>query len=448
MYGEMRNAINKALNDGRKKFIIYPFGEQGQRFKEILNNEYGITEEFVIDNRAEASEEHIRRLKKLTPQMLENHTVFLVSDNLDIYFQLRNQLLELIPKKNVIDVLLGQINTFDAVKEKVQEGKNIKVIFNQLLRYEGGKTFNTIGKNTGNLVYMEAAKEHLNYDIEVRMTSEWMKEGLGKSNVSSIMPASNFIDSETVWYEDLIPILENTDMQFTLAGLGAQASFDETPKEVILKLSDKQKYFLHLASEHTATIGVRGEFTAECLKGMGINNVELIGCPSFYQYLGNYPVLQLPRLDKVLYTADQSKRKVYTLAAQVNSCLICQHSGDAGCVGGKSIFFDDFKGWSEFITNENFTFAFGSRFHGNMMALRSKVPTVWVVHDWRTLELVRYLGLPYINYGDGKFRNMKHVEELLEYCDYSGVYKRYPKLYKKYCGFIRKNFDRDFGREV
>ena len=237
-------------------------------------------------------------------------------------------------------------------------------------------------------------------------------------------------------------------MQFTLVGLGAQASFDEMPKEVISRLSSKQKYFFKLASEHTVTIGVRGEFTAECLKEMGIHNVEVIGCPSFYQYSENYPELQQPTLDKVLYTAEQSKKRVYDLAAQTNSVLICQHNGDSEHIAGKAYYFDDFKEWNRFIVNGNFTFAFGSRFHGNMMALRNKVPTVWVAHDWRTLELVRYLGLPYINYNDEKFKNMKHVEELVEYCDYSEVYKRYPKLYKKYCGFIRKNFDEDFGRKV
>lgn len=448
MYIEMRNAINKALNDGKKKFVIYPFGEQGRIFKEILNNEFGIQEEFIIDNNINFTTERIYRLKELTPKMLESYTIFLVSDNLDIYFQLRSQISKVVQNKNIIDVLLGDINTFNFIKDKAQTKKNIKVIFNQLLRYEGGKSFNTIGKNTGNFVYMEAAKEQLHYDIEVRMTQEWTKEKMGKSNVSAIMPASNFINSETVWYEDLIPILENSDMQFTLVGLGAQASFDETPKEVISKLSDKQKYFFQLAGEHTNTIGVRGEFTAECLNKMEINNVEVIGCPSFFQYAKKYPKLQLPKLDKVLYTADSSKRKIYTLAEQTNAMLIGQHGRDADYAVGKSIFFDDFEQWSEFILREEFTFAFGSRFHGNMMALRNKVPTIWVVHDWRTLELVQYLGLPYINYYDEKFKNMKYVEELVEYCNYSNVYKMYPQLYEQYCSFIRRNFDKEFRREV
>lgn len=233
-------------------------------------------------------------------------------------------------------------------------------------------------------------------------------------------------------------------MKFTMVGLGAQASFDETPKDIVSKLSNKQKYFFNLASEHARTIGVRGEFTAECLNEIGIKNVEVIGCPSFYQYSSGYPVLPAPTIDRILYNADLTKKKVYALAEQPDACLICQTNTDVEVVKGQNKSFDNFKDWNKFIQSGNFTFAFGSRFHGNMMALRNKIPTVWVVHDWRTLELVRYLGLPHINYYDKEFQNMRHVEELLEYCNYNMVYQEYPKLYEKYRQFIRKNYDASF----
>ena len=75
-----------------------------------------------------------------------------------------------------------------------------------------------------------------------------------------------------------------------------------------------------------------------------------------------------------------------------------------------------------------------------MMALRNQVPTLWVVHDWRTLELVRYLGLPHINWFDKKFQDTKCIEELFSYCDYSEVYKSYYARYAKYKQFMLRNF--------
>lgn len=78
-----------------------------------------------------------------------------------------------------------------------------------------------------------------------------------------------------------------------------------------------------------------------------------------------------------------------------------------------------------------------------MMALRNGIPTLWIAHDWRTLELAQYLGLPYILYKEC-FKKVKSVEELFEFCDYSQVYKRYPSLNRTYCEFIRRNFDENF----
>lgn len=46
-----------------------------------------------------------------------------------------------------------------------------------------------------------------------------------------------------------------------------------------------------------ASIGVRGEFTAECLSLLGVHNIRIIGCPSFYKYLdGKYPTIIQPSL--------------------------------------------------------------------------------------------------------------------------------------------------------
>lgn len=49
-YQKIRNGIEGALAIGKRKFIIYPFGEYGDLTKHILNETFGIHEDYIIDN--------------------------------------------------------------------------------------------------------------------------------------------------------------------------------------------------------------------------------------------------------------------------------------------------------------------------------------------------------------------------------------------------------------
>ena len=65
--------------------------------------------------------------------------------------------------------------------------------------------------------------------------------------------------------------------------------------------------------------------------------------------------------------------------------------------------------WADFFKKGDFSFSVGSRFHGNMMALRNQIPALWVVHDMRTKELVDTLKVPNLD-----IDVLKKYEELME----------------------------------
>ena len=50
LIANIRQAIESQLDMGKRKFIIYPFGDVGVKVKNILNNSYGIKEDYIIDN--------------------------------------------------------------------------------------------------------------------------------------------------------------------------------------------------------------------------------------------------------------------------------------------------------------------------------------------------------------------------------------------------------------
>lgn len=53
--------------------------------------------------------------------------------------------------------------------------------------------------------------------------------------------------------------------------------------EIYKRLPESLKNLLYTLADKTSYIGVRGEFTANVLEKLGISNVKIIGCPTFYE---------------------------------------------------------------------------------------------------------------------------------------------------------------------
>jgi hypothetical protein len=229
-------------------------------------------------------------------------------------------------------------------------------------------------------------------------------------------------------------------------------------------------YFKNL-SERAASLGVRGEFTAQCLEEMGIHNYRIIGCPSAFKYMdGIYKKVKKANTENVMFTVTAGsnyERKILELGMSVNAKWIMQMLTEMPEVALEGKIPDEkwmqirFPGikltpeqlkeymeqnakmffrindWQDYYAKENFTFAFGSRFHGNMSALRSGIPALWITHDSRTSELVNTLHLPHIDIKT--LNNINRVEELIDLCDYEDFYKNYESLTKEYIKFLDEN---------
>ena len=326
------------------------------------------------------------------------------------------------------------------------------------------------GSNTGNLLFAEGIKEQIHYEQEL-----WVLDKID-SNIKkpvAIMPSANFIiNGSDNWILNCKRFLENNNCPITLAGLGAQSSKElNTPGKLVEALAPAKKEYFKLVSERAVTIGIRGEFTAECLELMGIKNYRIIGCPSFYKHLGGrYPRLHRPSLESTQMTVTTGtvlESRILEMGMKLKSIWLMQMMTEMP----KSAFEDEtispiwverrfpelsysleeyskylkeqsriffrLNDWNQYYKQENIKFAYGSRFHGNMAAIRNGVPALWIVHDSRTAELVETLHLPHI--AIEKFGEIKDAEEMLEYCDYSDMYKNYRKLCNNYVDFLEEN---------
>lgn len=328
------------------------------------------------------------------------------------------------------------------------------------------------GANAGNLIFMEAMKEQLDYVKEIWINPAALK---GIDNPSVVIPSANFIiKGGDSLMGALIRFLEGTDCPVTMAGLGAQAKLEETPAELVEKLSSTQTRALKMLSERAVTIGVRGEYTAECLDIMGIKNVRVIGCPSFYFGFDRRPPRhRAPSLDRVQITvtpAHPLETKILEMGRELDAFWLMQMMTEHPELALEQETWDDAwaekligsfpesvlsqadiwrymkqsarmfftkKAWDAFYDKEDITFAFGSRFHGNMAAFRRGVPALWIVHDTRTKELAETLHLPHIDYA--AWEKVKAPEELLEYCDCREYERKYRQMQKRYTAFLEEN---------
>lgn len=428
----LRTKIKNAVISSDTKAAVFPANKWSSLVRDILYEEKGIECVACVDNFAEDGE--VIKCSQIREKLGDDFIVFLCSDDIDRYFGIRAAVLEYVPHNKVIDLFWG-FKWDQELVDKIAGGGVTKIIFDPMAwSWENSiSQRQRIVGNPGNLIWCEWMKINVNYDYVSVLTNEWNKNFLGQKNVRGIMPASTFIARYNTWMEDLVPVLERTDMSISLAGVGVQARYDETPRDVVTGLSSMQKRFFYLISERCETIGVRGEFSAECLNCMGINNVDIIGCPSFYRYDGEYPKLDTPNPARVLSSLSQEHSKIANFIER-NGCSVIRQSYNDYPIG--EIFFD-FDKWNEYIKKSSFTFAFGTRFHGNMAALNNGIPALWITHDWRTLELVRYLNLPYIEYNE--LEDEMRISDLIEKCDYTNMYKNYGKLKSNFDEYIKKN---------
>lgn len=105
-YLKANRVINTLINEGIKKFILYPFGEQGMMIKRILNERYGIQEIAIVDDKLAdvTNNSRVIPIDKLKGMDTNDIKVLLTSDNEEIYSEIRYEITKYISLKNLVDV--------------------------------------------------------------------------------------------------------------------------------------------------------------------------------------------------------------------------------------------------------------------------------------------------------------------------------------------------------
>lgn len=318
--------------------------------------------------------------------------------------------------------------------------------------------------NTGNYFFEEAVFRQLDGHTTIRRIAD-----LPNDAGALVLSMSNFISPATDlgWLADAIE--KSKVERVVMIGAGAQAeSFAHG-----VKLGEGTSRFVSILSERSASIGVRGYFTAEVLARAGIKNVDVIGCPSMFlncdrtfairkRDIGDRKMKTVTHFtpsgyyrDAISHLLGFAVRECVGYIAQSETHLLYDEEG----ADRRAFFFKyynngefepqrlddwmkrhvrwffDLKTWFAYM--KDLDFSVGARFHGNMAALQVGVPALNLVCDSRTRELCEYLNLPYEFLKD--FDGRRTARDIYEMTDFTLFNATYAEKYDAYRAFLERN---------
>ncbi|MDR0285020.1 MAG: polysaccharide pyruvyl transferase family protein [Propionibacteriaceae bacterium] len=297
-------------------------------------------------------------------------------------------------------------------------------------------TRNLIGNNVGNLVFSQATYRLLSTAgtrIDARrltgLDPGWVNERYDRVVVPL---ADAFRRSFVDELRELTRLIDRLTIPVTVLGVGCQGPL--SGRIAPSALDSEVTAFMEAVLARSATVGVRGEITAAYLRrlGFGADVVDVIGCPSMF--LGG-PALGLketgeltpgsrislnvspyvPRMAAVaLDHAARYPGLTYTAQDHLTLGLMLRGHYDATTPGPagapttldhpllrdrRTVFPLDPATWLRHLAGQEFSF--GSRIHGNIVALLAGTPAVVLAHDARTLELADYHEIPRLELREG-----------------------------------------------
>lgn len=338
--------------------------------------------------------------------------------------------------------------------------------------------FKEVGLNTGNLAFWYAVNSHIENE-KTYFNWEFDPDYLNKVFDRVFFIAANQLNPD--WdMSYLAGKFLQLKIPLIVIGLGAQAEFNQD----VYKQQDGTIKFMEAISEKSTHISVRGPLTKSVLEKHGIHNVKITGCPSNFinpkldiaklsnpknclnKNLKNiiFNIDIVPKLRNFLpLISDWSKGLddfIFVSQAPLN-IIEAARSDDiykktelltnirdlvfpgstlkytASFVNRSFKAYFNAEMWLEDLLH--YDFSIGSRMHGNMLAFQIGVPTVFIAHDERVLEMFQTMKLPYLMLEDAvKYKNLNSIINHVVY-DEDEYRNTRKKLCNEYIDIMKDN---------
>lgn len=327
---------------------------------------------------------------------------------------------------------------------------------------------NVLGYNNGNLLFQLSAYKSLNTPLNKIVSygysanpsdADWINDNFD----CFVLPLANAFRKSFIKKLDLYTsLVKKLKIPVIVLGVGAQA--EEAKLEKIPKIDESVTSFVKAVLDKSASIGVRGEFTASYLRSLGFGGdvIDVVGCPSMFLFGSRFPETRSASIGKYskLVISSRKRNEEFKMLAQKsiraypNLHFLPQATETLEVLLGfrdetfleelqdlpvpgviETKFFIDIWPWMMFL--KECEFAFGTRIHGNVISLLAGTPAHVVAHDSRTLELAEYFEIPYTEIN--KLKTSDTIETLYEKSDYSKIVKNHGERFNNYLSFMQKN---------
>jgi hypothetical protein len=334
-----------------------------------------------------------------------------------------------------------------------------------------------ITTNSGNLIFSDATHKILETP-GTEVVSNLMRTdpaAAGRINEeydAFVVPLANaFRPSFEPGLKRLTRLIGRLKIPVVVVGVGAQAGLDYKA-ERLRPMERSVRDFVSAVLDRSASIGVRGEFTEQYLKGLGFRDVETIGCPSMFMYgkelavekraetltagsriaiNGSHSAVRSQGLGRLISRTHTHYPHLRYIGQNLSDAMQL-HWRDLSHPNGRitampthpdhpmyqedkvRVYVDPVT-WIDDL--RDFDFSFGSRIHGNIAALLAGTPATVLCGDSRTLELCRYFGIPHRRI-DKRTAELDPAR-LYEEADFDGLTRGHQERFERFTGFLDRN---------
>lgn len=299
------------------------------------------------------------------------------------------------------------------------------------------------------------------------LTKDMTSEMINSSFDFIVLPMANIFNekfSESL--KNLAETFAKIHIPVYVIACGAQADNYDQLDDLVNQIGELSKKFISAIYATGGEFALRGYFTKEFFERLGFTSAVVTGCPSLYQFGRNfqlnipkakkdfskpifngkvaileqlfnaYPQSVLMDQDVMLHQLMEEKADGPTLHDAFSFfCNFDAYSADL-LAQDRICLIPDMYNWRTFLKEQQFDFSFGSRIHGNIMAVLSGIPAVVVAIDTRTMEMADFFKIPHIVHQTGNVYTKAELESIYASMDYTQFNECYAENFDRYAAFL------------